>query len=134
MGYFLVADRRRLDRILAKYTEVLEIKLLECTQSCQDNDRLAVLQFSECPWVNQILYLWKDLKMTVHRHSPSNPIQLERICQEWEKLPKYRSTKVVETCPRWIKIVIAAKGASAKYRRKGLIKWHLFLMFNEFAN
>jgi hypothetical protein len=38
--------------------------------------------------------------------------------EEWEKLPKYRSAKLVASYPRVLEAVIAAKGASTKYRVK----------------
>jgi hypothetical protein len=44
---------------------------------------------------------------------------LEKSCrEEWEKLQKYRRTKLVASYPR-LKAVIAAKGASTKYWVKG---------------
>ena len=44
------------------------------------------------PDLNPIKYLWRDLKIAVQRHSPSNLTELEWNCrEEWEKLPKYRS-------------------------------------------
>jgi hypothetical protein len=47
--------------------------------------------------------------------------KLERICrEEWEKLPKYRCAKLVESYQRRLEAVIAAKGASTKYQEKGL--------------
>ncbi|KAF7656590.1 hypothetical protein LDENG_00038290 [Lucifuga dentata] len=51
--------------------------------------------------------------MAVHRHFPSNQMELERICQEeWDKLPKSKCAKLVETYPRRLAAVIAAKRAS----------------------
>ncbi|XP_036392475.1 HHIP-like protein 1 [Megalops cyprinoides] len=48
--------------------------------------------------------------MAAHRRSPSNLTELERICQEeWEKLPKSRCVKLVQTYPISLKAVIAAK-------------------------
>jgi hypothetical protein len=61
-------------------------------------------------------HLWTDLKIAVERHSPSNLTVPKRISRvEWEKLPKYRCAWLVEKCPRILKPVIAAKGASTKY-------------------
>ena len=49
---------------------------------------------SQSPDLNPIEDLWRDLKMAVHRRSPSNLMELERICkEEWEKLPKDRCAK-----------------------------------------
>jgi hypothetical protein len=45
---------------------------------------------------NPIEHLWRDLKISMQRCSPSNLTELERICrEEWEKLPKYRCAKLV---------------------------------------
>ena len=56
--------------------------------------------------------LWRDLKMAVHRRSPSNLRELERICrEEWQKIPKSRWAKLVASYLRRLKAVIAAKGA-----------------------
>ena len=55
-------------------------------------------------------------KIAVHRRSPSNLTDLERICrEEWEKLPKYRCAKLVASHTRRLEGVITAKGASTKY-------------------
>jgi hypothetical protein len=69
-------------------------------------------------WPNQSLdlnpneHLPRDLKIAVQPHSPSYLIELERICREkWEKLPKYRRTKLVASYLRRHEAVIAAKGA-----------------------
>ncbi|XDV36822.1 hypothetical protein PO909_006543 [Leuciscus waleckii] len=46
---------------------------------------------SQSPDLNPIEHLWRDLKMAVHRRSPSNLMELERFCkEEWVKLPKNR--------------------------------------------
>ena len=76
---------------------------------------LNVLEWpSQSPNLNQIEHLWRDLKIAVQRCSPSNMTELERICREWEKLPKYRCAKLVASYPRRLEAVIAAKGASTK--------------------
>ena len=65
--------------------------------------------------MNLIKHLCRDLKIAVHRRSPSNLTELERICrEEWEKLI-YRCTKLVAAYPRRLEAVITAKGASTKY-------------------
>jgi hypothetical protein len=49
--------------------------------------------------MNLIKHLWRDLKIAVQQHSPSNLTELERICrEEWKKLPKYMC-KLVESYP-----------------------------------
>ena len=66
--------------------------------------------------MNQIDNLWRELKIAVQQHSPSNLTELERICRkEWEKLPKYMCAKLVESYPRRLDAAIAAIGASTKY-------------------
>jgi hypothetical protein len=64
------------------------------------------------PDLSPIEHLWRDLKMAVQRHSPSNLTELEDLRSELEKLPKYRCAKLVAVR---FKAVIAAKGASTKY-------------------
>ena len=71
--------------------------------------------------LNLIKHLWRDLKIAVQQCSPSNLTELERICrEEQEKLPKYGSARLVASYPIRLKAVIAAKGASTKYRVKCL--------------
>ena len=66
--------------------------------------------------MNLIEHLWRDLKIEVQRHSPSNLTEFERICrEELEKLSKYRCAKLVALYPRRLEAVITAKGASTKY-------------------
>jgi hypothetical protein len=55
---------------------------------------------SQSPDLNLIEHLWRDPKITVQRRSPSNLTELERICREWKKLPKYRFAKLVASYPR----------------------------------
>jgi hypothetical protein len=37
---------------------------------------------SQSPNLNPIEYLWRDLKIAVQQHSPSNLTELEKICRE----------------------------------------------------
>jgi hypothetical protein len=62
-----------------------------------------------------IEHLWRDLKISVQQRSPSNLTELEKICREWEKLPKYRCAKLIASYPRRRKPLIAVKGASTKH-------------------
>lgn len=58
--------------------------------------------------------------MAVYRCSPSNLVELRRICyEEWDKLPKPRYERLIETFPRRLRAVIAIKEASTKYRIEG---------------
>ena len=82
--------------------------------------------------------LWRDLKMAVHRQSPSNLTELERICrEEWQNIPKCRFAKLVTSDPRRLEAVITSKGASTKYWVKGPVTYvnviFQFLFFNKFA-
>ena len=87
------------------------------TQVWLRDKSLNVLEWSnQSPDLTPIKHLWRDLKIAVQQHSPSNLTELERICrEEWEKLPKYRCEKLAASYPRIIKAVIADKGASTKY-------------------
>ena len=92
------------------------------TQEWLRDKSLNVLEWpSQSPALNPIEHLWRDLEIDVQRRSPSIQTEPESICrEEWEKLPKYRCTKLVASYPRRLKAVIAAKGASTKYWVKGL--------------
>ena len=70
---------------------------------------------------NPIENLWKDLKIAVHRRSPSNLTELEQTRkEEWEKISKSRCVKLRQTFPRRLEAVIAAKSTSTKYSLRGL--------------
>ena len=125
----------------AKYREFFDENLLQSAQDLrlgrrftfqQDNDPkhtaktmqewLRDKSLNVLDWLSQgmdlkpIKHLWRDLRIAVQRHSPSNLAEFERICrEEWEKLPKYRFAKLVVSYPRRLQAVIAAKGASTKY-------------------
>ena len=81
------------------------------------NKNVKVLEWSsQSPLLNRIENLWKDLKIAVHRPSPSNLTELEQICkEEWEKIPKSRCAKLIQTYPRGLEAVITDKDASTKY-------------------
>uniref|UniRef100_A0AAZ3NX60 Tc1-like transposase DDE domain-containing protein n=1 Tax=Oncorhynchus tshawytscha TaxID=74940 RepID=A0AAZ3NX60_ONCTS len=140
-GCFSVAGTGRLVRIEAKmngakYREILDENLPQSAQDLrltfqQDNNpkhtvktiqerlqdkSLKVLEWlSQSPDLNPIEHLWRDLKIAVQQRSPSNLIELERICrEEWEKLPKYRCGKLVVSYPRRLEAVITTKGDSTK--------------------
>ena len=130
-GYFSAAGTGRLVRIegklnRAKYTEIIDENLFQSAQDLrlgrrftfqQDNypkhtakttqewlrdKSLNVLEWpSQSPDLNPNGHLWRDLKISVQRRSPSNLTELERICrEEWEKLSKYRCAKLVASYPR----------------------------------
>ena len=119
----------------AKYRQILEENLLHSIKDFglrqiltfqQDNNpkhtakatlkwlqkkNMKVLEWpSEIPDLNAIENLWKDLKIAVHRRSQSNLTELEKICkEEWEKIPKSRCAKLIQTYTRRLEAVITAK-------------------------
>ena len=137
-GCFSAAGTRRLVRVEgrligAKFRDTLNEKLVKSTQELrlgqrftfqQDNEPkhtakttqdwlrdnfVNVLEFpSQSPDLNPIRHLWRDLIIAVHRLSPSNLMELERICrEEWQKIPKSRCAKLVASYPRRLDAVIA---------------------------
>jgi hypothetical protein len=52
----------------------------------------------------------KGLKIVVHQWNPSNLMELEQFClEEWAKIPVARCAKLIETYPKRVAAVIAAK-------------------------
>ncbi|KAL0184889.1 hypothetical protein M9458_020585 [Cirrhinus mrigala] len=110
---------------VAKYRDILDKNLLQSAQDLrlgrrftfqQDNDpkhtakitkewlhnnSVTVLEWpSRSPDLNPVEHLWRDLKMAVHQHLPSNLTELERICkEEWQRIPKSRCEKLVSSYP-----------------------------------
>ncbi|KAG2470074.1 TCB1 transposase, partial [Polypterus senegalus] len=145
-GCFSAAGTGRLVRIKGKmtaaiYRDILDENLLQSTldhrlgrrfifqqhndpkhtakiskEWLQDNS-VNVLEWpSLSPDLNPIKHLWRDLKMAVHRHFPSNLMELERCCkEEWAKLAKDRCAKLVASYSKTLEAVTAAKGALTKY-------------------
>uniref|UniRef100_A0A8C7KNX0 Transposase n=1 Tax=Oncorhynchus kisutch TaxID=8019 RepID=A0A8C7KNX0_ONCKI len=125
----------------AKYRTILEENLMESAKDLrlgrrfvfqQDNDpkhkakstmewfknkHIQVLEWpSQSPDLNTIENLWKELKTAVHKCSPSNLTELELFCrEEWEEMSVSRCAKLIETYPKRLTAVIAAKGGATKY-------------------
>ena len=56
---------------------------------------------SQSPDLNPIENLWQDLKIAVHRHSPSSLTELELFCkEEWANISVSRCGSLVETYPK----------------------------------
>ncbi len=74
----------------------------KATQEWLRNNSVNVLEWpSQSSDLNPIEHLWRDLKMAVHRRSPSNLTELERICkEEWQKIPQSRSANLVCIIPK----------------------------------
>ena len=88
-------------------------------QSWFSSNRVKVLDWpAQSPDLNPIEHLWNhlDLKIRGRPVPPTNKQQLEAALQEeWEKIdPNYTRT-LVESIPRRIAAVIAAKGHNTKY-------------------
>ena len=86
----------------AKYRKIIDENLLQIAQDLKLGRRFTFQQDNNPKHTAKTMqdlaieHLWRDLKIPVQRRSPSNLTELERICrEEWEKLPKYRSAKLV---------------------------------------
>ncbi|KAK3572821.1 hypothetical protein QTP86_007833 [Hemibagrus guttatus] len=66
---------------------------------------------SECPDLNPIENLWRELKVQVSKHQPRNHNELERICKEkWDKIPPEMCPNLVANYKKRLTSVIANKG------------------------
>jgi hypothetical protein len=66
--------------------------------------------------VNPIENLWYDLKMAVHKWNTSNLKELEQFClEEWANILVARCAKRIETYPKRLTAIIAAKRVSKKW-------------------
>ena len=55
-------------------------------------------------------------KIALHQRNPSNLKELEQFClEDWAKILVARCAKLIETYPKRLAVVIAAKGGSTKY-------------------
>lgn len=71
---------------------------------------------SQSPDLYPIENLWRDLKIAVHKCSPSNLTELDLFCkEEWAKISVSRCANLAEIYPKRLAAVIAAKGGSTKY-------------------
>ncbi|CAJ0919163.1 unnamed protein product [Ranitomeya imitator] len=64
------------------------------TKEWLQNNSVTILDWpSQSPDLKPIGHLWRDLKMAVHQHAPSNLMEQERICkEEWQRIPTSRKT------------------------------------------
>ena len=125
----------------AKYRDIFEENLFQSSRDVslgrmftyqQDNDpkhtaKATLEWFKEKPfnvleWLSQspdiktIENLWYDLRIAVHQRNPSNLKEREQFClEEWAKIPVSRCTKLIETYPKRLASVNAAKGVFTKF-------------------
>jgi hypothetical protein len=125
----------------AKYRDILEGNLFQSSRDSrlgqrftvqQDNDprhtakatlewfkgkHLNVLEWpNQSPDLNPIENLLYDLKIALHQWNKSKLKELEQFCLEkWEKITVAKSAKLIETYPKRLAFVIAAKSGSTKY-------------------
>ena len=65
------------------------------------------------PDLNQLENPWQDLKIAVHRHSPSNQNKLRLFCtEEWANISVSICASLVETHAKRFVAVISVKGGS----------------------
>ena len=79
--------------------------------------KINVLEWpSQSPDLNPIEHLCWDLKVTVHRWSPSYLAELEQFShEEWENISPSHCAKLVETYPKRLIAAIATNGVSTNY-------------------
>ena len=75
-----------------------------------------IIYFSQSPHLNPIEHLWRDLKIAVHRRPQSNIGEVKQFShEEGTNISPRHCAKLVETYPKRLITIIAAKGASTKY-------------------
>ena len=89
----------------------------KATPEWLNKKKINVLEWpSQCSDLNPIEHLWPDMKIAVHRRSPSNLAELEQFShEEWTNISSSHCAKLVEIYPKGLRAVIAAKGVSTKH-------------------
>ena len=89
----------------------------EATMEWLNKKKINVLEWSsQSPDLNPIEHLWRDLKIAVHRRSPSNLAEIEQFSrEEWAKISSSRCVKLVEINSNRLVAVIVVKRVSTKY-------------------
>ena len=71
---------------------------------------------NKIPDLNPIENMWNDLKIAVHKRNPSNLKELDQFClEEWANISVAIFAKLIETYPKILAAVIAARCGSTKY-------------------
>lgn len=71
---------------------------------------------SQCPDLNPIENLWRELKVCVARRQPQNMTHLEKICiEEWANIPAAVCANLVKNYRKRLTSVIANRGYFTKY-------------------
>ena len=72
---------------------------------------------AQSPDLNPIEHLWDQLGRRLDRYTPRNKQQLwEIVRDDWYKITTDVTKKLVESMPRRLQTVIAAKGGRTSYR------------------
>ena len=104
----------------AKCREILEGNLFQSTRDLRLGQRftLSILPKQHSSGLRET---FKFIGMALSKPrpqytNPSNLKELEQFClEEWEKIPVDRCAKLIQTYPKKLAAVIAAKGGSTKY-------------------
>ena len=95
-------DARHEAQATLEWLNKKKINVLECPSQSSD--------------LTPIEHLWRVLKISVLQRSPSNLVELEQFSrEEWANISPSHCGKRVETYPKRLTAVIAAKGASTRY-------------------
>ena len=71
---------------------------------------------AQSPDLNPLENLWAIVKRDVQKKHPTNLVQLEKCVKaSWKAIPAETIKNLVDSMPRRIQAVIAAKGGPTKY-------------------
>lgn len=95
-------DPKHTAKIVSKWLKDNKIKVLDWV--------------AQSPDLNPIEHLWGTLKRRVADRKPTNTASLKTvITEEWDNIDQSVIKRLVESMPRRIQAVIAAKGGHTKY-------------------
>lgn len=71
---------------------------------------------AKSPDMNPIEHLWDELGQRVSRRNPENLNELRiALTEEWDNIPQITITNLIESMPRRMEAVIAARGGNTRY-------------------